>query len=100
MSDYESLLQSLTPEMYTAFRQALQLGKWPNGAALTDEQKGLCMEAVIKYEHNNSVPEPDRVGYIDRRKADEKAAANKEQLNTGEKEVPDQIKWVKTDKPS
>ena len=63
--DFEQLINNITPEIHTALRRAVEVGKWPDGRALTEEQKALCMEAVISYEHR-FVEESERVGYIDR----------------------------------
>ena len=62
---YEQLVEQLTPELYESFKRAIEIGKWPDGRVLTDEQKALCMEAVIAYEFKN-VDEEERVGYIDK----------------------------------
>jgi uncharacterized protein len=59
----QQLLSSLTPEIYENLRRAVELGKWPDGRSLTAEQKELCMQAVIAYEHNNLPPE-EHTGYI------------------------------------
>ena len=40
-------------------------GKWPNGVALTKEQREICMQAVYAWEMKN-LPETERSGYIDR----------------------------------
>lgn len=63
--DFNKLLDNITPEICTALKRAIELGKWPDGRALSDEQKALCMEAVISFEHRH-VPESERVGFIDR----------------------------------
>ena len=63
--DFEQLISNITPEIHTALRRAIEIGKWPNGQRLTPEQKELCMEAVINYEHRH-LDEHERVGFIDR----------------------------------
>eukprot|EP00389_Voromonas_pontica_P010653 GDKH01016246.1.p1 GENE.GDKH01016246.1~~GDKH01016246.1.p1 ORF type:complete len:83 (-),score=18.83 GDKH01016246.1:132-380(-) len=45
---------------------ALELGKWPDGRKLSDEQRSICMEAVIYYEDHHNTPMEERVGYLDR----------------------------------
>lgn len=57
--------RQLDPEIYRRLRQALELGKWPDGRVLTAEQKMISMEAVIHYEQSNNVPETERVGYLE-----------------------------------
>ena len=63
--NFEKLISSMTPDIHASLKRAIELGKWPDGKALTQEQKELCMEAVINYEQK-FLPEEERVGYIDR----------------------------------
>lgn len=44
------------------------LGRWPNGQALTKEQREISMEAVLRYEAKSSIPDNQRVGYIEPKK--------------------------------
>jgi hypothetical protein len=62
---YKQMLEQLTPEIYEQFKRAIEIGKWPDGRKLSDEQKSLCMEAVIAYDIKHHA-EIERVGYIDR----------------------------------
>lgn len=62
--DLQQLLASLTPDIYRNLMQAVELGKWPNGDRLTADQRQLCMQAVIAYEHKNLPPE-QHTGYIE-----------------------------------
>ncbi len=59
------LLGTLTPEIYTSLKRAVELGKWPNGIRLTRQQRELCLQAVIYYDGRNK-PEHQRVGHIPR----------------------------------
>lgn len=63
---YEELIERLDPTVYRSLRQAVELGKWPDGRTISAEQRKICMEAVIYYENTHNIPEQDRVGYIDR----------------------------------
>lgn len=63
---YEELIERLDPAVYQNLRRAIELGKWPDGRRVTDEQRRTCLEAVIHYEQTHNVPEADRVGYIER----------------------------------
>lgn len=63
--DLEKLIANITPEIHSALKTAIEIGKWPDGRALTAEQRALCMEAVIHYDQR-FLREEDRVGYIDR----------------------------------
>ena len=59
----EEMLSVLDDELIKRFKTALELGKWPDGRALTDEQKETCMNAIIVYEHKH-LPEEERTGYV------------------------------------
>lgn len=61
--NYEDLLKSLTPEIYTSLKNAVEVGRWPDGRALTAAQREQCIEAVIAYEYQHLEPEA-RSGYI------------------------------------
>jgi uncharacterized protein YeaC (DUF1315 family) len=63
--DFDKLISSMSPQVHTSLKKAIEVGKWPDGKKLTIEQKELCMEAVLNYERLY-VNEEDRVGYIDR----------------------------------
>ena len=60
----EQLIQSLTPEVYENLKNAVATGRWPNGIALRDGQRELCLEAILHYENSHNVPADQRVGYI------------------------------------
>lgn len=66
---YEELIAAMTPQMHAALKQAIELGKWPDGRRLSDEQRQICMRAVIAYDMENLPPE-ERIGFIDRTKKD------------------------------
>ncbi len=61
----DQMMASLTPEIVARFRTAVEIGKWPNGQLLTQEQREICMQAVLAWEHKH-LPEEQRTGYIDR----------------------------------
>lgn len=69
MSDmtFERMIAQMTPGIYHSLKQAVSLRKWPDGRFLTPEQTELCLEAVIRYEAQQNVPEEQRVGYLERR---------------------------------
>lgn len=47
---YDDLLKAMTPELYERMREAVETGRWPNGEALTAEQKENAMELVMVYQ--------------------------------------------------
>ena len=64
--DFQTAARALTPELISRFRQALELGRWPDGRVLTSEQKALLLESVLLAESEQGIPETERTGYIDR----------------------------------
>jgi uncharacterized protein YeaC (DUF1315 family) len=62
---FEELLSGMTPEIHESLKLAVELGKWPNGDRLSQQQVELCLQAVIAWDVKN-LPETERVAYIDR----------------------------------
>jgi len=52
--DLEDLIAIMTPEVYQRLAQAVELGKWPDGVALTEEQKAHSLQAVMLYQARNN----------------------------------------------
>lgn len=73
---FADMIEKMSPEIYTALKSGVELGRWPNGQPLTQEQKEISMEAVLRYEAQSSIPEEERVGYIAPKK--KKSATNEE----------------------
>jgi len=66
-NSFEELLASISPEIHSKLKQAIELGRWENGERLSKEQVELCMQAVIAYDEKY-LSEKEKVGYIDRTK--------------------------------
>lgn len=62
---FEELIASITPETYENLKRAVELGKWPDGTRLTQEQREHCMQAVIAWGERHLAP-AQRVGFIDK----------------------------------
>ena len=63
--DYENLIARMDATTCEALKRAIEIGKFPDGRRLTDEQRELCMEAVLAWEMRHLPPE-QHTGYIDR----------------------------------
>ncbi|WP_370978496.1 YeaC family protein [Agaribacterium sp. ZY112] len=59
----EEFLQALDVDIIERFKRAVELGKWPDGKALSSEQRETCMQAIIIFEHRH-LNEDERTGYI------------------------------------
>lgn len=82
--DFLELIDKMSPEIHRSLKRAIELGKWPDGRLLTEQQKELCMEAVIAYDSQH-LNEEQRVGYIDRGSKAEGEQCGDEQ--------PSPLKW-------
>lgn len=60
---FAELLRNLNPQVIGSLKRAIELGKWPNGVAITAEQRRLCAEAVANWERVN-LPEEAQVGHV------------------------------------
>lgn len=65
--DFKTLVQKLDPDIYQRLKKAVEIGKWPDGRRLTEEQKNVSLQAVIAYEIEHDFPEHERVGYVNTR---------------------------------
>ena len=60
--DLQQLLNSITPDIYQQLQKAVEIGKWPDGQNISEEQRSLCMQAIIAYDQRK--PEIERTGYV------------------------------------
>ncbi len=61
--DVDALMATLTPEIYQRLLTAVELGKWPDGNRLTEEQKEHCLHIVMLWQaRNNHRPEHMSIG--------------------------------------
>lgn len=63
MSSFIDAIANITPEIYENLKLAVEIGKWPDGRKLTQEQKELTLQALIAWETQN-LPEDQRIGYM------------------------------------
>lgn len=54
--ELEAMLAAMTPDVYQRLATAVETGKWPDGVALTPEQKENCLQLVMLWQarHNDS----------------------------------------------
>ena len=63
MSSFVEMIENITPDIYQSLKLAVEIGKWPDGRKLTQEQKELSLQAMIAWEQQN-LPEDQRTGYM------------------------------------
>ena len=89
----EQLIDSITPEIYENLKKAVELGKWPDGRALTDDQKESSLQAIIAYDARHKAEE-DRVGYIHSKKHTHCGSDGKEDpMEDVEDDSPRPLNW-------
>jgi uncharacterized protein YeaC (DUF1315 family) len=57
------LLNTMSPEIYQKLKQAVETGKWLDGKPLDENQKALCLQAVMLYQ--SKVEQPNEHMTID-----------------------------------
>ncbi|SNY59717.1 YeaC family protein [Enterobacter sp. CC120223-11] len=50
----EQMIDGMTEEVYQRLATAVELGKWPDGVALTPEQKENCLQLVMLWQARNN----------------------------------------------
>ncbi|SDC05790.1 YeaC family protein [Acinetobacter boissieri] len=70
-----AMLDVLDEHIVERLKTAVEIGKWPNGIALTAEQKQICMHAVMAWEHTH-LPAQQRTGYIEKPKSADHSHTN------------------------
>ena len=67
MNTIDELVESLTPDMVNDLKRAIEIGKFPDNRAVSQEQRELMIEATILYDALK-LPEEERTGFIHRKK--------------------------------
>ena len=67
MNTVDDLVESLTPDMVSDLKRAIEVGKFPDNRMVTAQQKELMLGAIIRYDALN-VPECNRTGFIQGKK--------------------------------
>lgn len=62
--DFDELVARMDEAAWRNLRRAVETGRWPDGHRLPDEQRALCMRAVLAWEARYLPPE-QRTGYIE-----------------------------------
>lgn len=59
----KQMVSSMTPTIYDNLKRSIEIGRWPDGRPLTDQQKEDTLQAIIAYE-TLKVNEQERTGYL------------------------------------
>lgn len=63
--DYLQVVSSMTPDIYRSLLRAVEIGKWPDGRALTSAQRAEALQALIAWGKLH-LPPNEQIGFIDR----------------------------------
>ena len=63
--EYLKLVESMTPAIYESLKRSVEIGKWPDGRAVTPEQRKESLQALIAWGKLH-LPQSERVGFIDK----------------------------------
>ncbi|MFB4354969.1 DUF1315 family protein [Pantoea sp. BS_4] len=59
----EAMLEAMTPEIYERLMTAVETGKWPDGVALTQQQRDNSLQLVMMWQaRNNDAPQHMTIG--------------------------------------
>ena len=61
--DYQQLIEGMSAETYQSLVRSVELGRWPDGKAMSPEQRDNAMQAIIAWGVRH-LQERDRVGYV------------------------------------
>lgn len=56
-------LEQMTPDLYQVLKQSVELGRWPNGHQLSEQEREASLQALIAWEFEH-LPEEQRTGYM------------------------------------
>lgn len=90
--NFQEMLNSITPDIYEKLKRAVEIGKWPDGRALSTEQREITLQAVIAYEQKN-LQEHERTGYIDRGSKQEGEVCGDDHQHGDQAHEEQPLKW-------
>lgn len=61
--DLKQIISTMTPEIRDNMARAVEIGRWPDGTRLTDEQRSNTLQAVIAWDayYGDETDEPFKV---------------------------------------
>jgi len=75
--NFENVAEAISSDVYEQFKQALELGKWPDGRVMSAAQKEICLQAIMLYEAKHQIDVSERIGYVDSSKKTEPCGTDK-----------------------
>jgi uncharacterized protein YeaC (DUF1315 family) len=63
MDPQTTLFSKIDENIYQELKQAIELGRWLSGSTVTEQQKQLALQAIIRFEQLH-LPEEEHTAYI------------------------------------
>lgn len=60
---FDDIVNALSEDRYEVLKRSVELGKWPDGRILSNEEKGVSLQILIAYDRKHK-PQEQRIGYI------------------------------------
>ena len=70
---FDELVEQIDETTWRNMRRAVETGRWPDGSRLSEDQRALCLRAVLAWEARH-LPTEERTGYIERPACDGSAS--------------------------
>ena len=61
--NFDQVATDMSVEVYQQLKTAIEIGRWPDGKKLSDQQKQISLEAILRYEHQH-LPADQRTGFL------------------------------------
>lgn len=90
MDEFKKVIQQMDNGTYKNLKRAVELGKWPDGRVLTQQQRETSMQAVIAYELEHNVVADQRTGFVDTSSSD---CHDDEGNHVGSGDTSQPLKW-------
>ncbi|NRB41599.1 MAG: DUF1315 family protein [Pseudomonadales bacterium] len=92
MDEFQKVIEAMNEETYLRLRAAVEIGKWPNGNALSSQQRETSMQAVLAYEALHTVARDQTTGFVDTQNSD---CHDDEGNHVGGADEATTLKWQK-----
>ncbi|AMO57060.1 YeaC family protein [Endozoicomonas montiporae] len=56
-------LEIMNPDLYQVLKQSVELGRWPDGRQMSEQEREASLQALIAWEFEH-LPEDQRIGYM------------------------------------
>ena len=84
MDSLTTLFSYINEKLYQELKTAIELGRWPSGNVLSENQKQISLQAIIHYESRH-LPDEQHTAYI--YKPEHEACESSQDVNSMEEQI-------------